>query len=224
MNNVIVGAGTSALTSVAPSTSGNVLTSNGTVWASTAPAGGGFIRLGGAAFSAVTTVTISPTGFDMDYAVSTGYDVYKLFITNKNSHAGQRYYVYLAENGGSSFNHEDNNVYNYIGNGQEGTGIWESSEYSVGAFWIGGTDVETVSHADQIWHIEITMIKPLAEARSFAANVHFSYYEGGNGNGDMNGGNMSWAADGMTGVDALELTRQSSGSMTGYWTMYGLKS
>ena len=40
-NNVLVGAGTSALTSVAPSTSGNVLTSNGTVWASTAPAAGG---------------------------------------------------------------------------------------------------------------------------------------------------------------------------------------
>ena len=36
-NNVLVGAGTSAVTSVAPSTSGNMLTSNGTVWASTAP-------------------------------------------------------------------------------------------------------------------------------------------------------------------------------------------
>jgi len=35
-NNVLVGAGTSAITSVAPSTSGNVLTSNGTVWASAA--------------------------------------------------------------------------------------------------------------------------------------------------------------------------------------------
>ena len=41
LNNVMVGAGTSALTSVAPSTSGNVLTSNGSTWASTAPAAGG---------------------------------------------------------------------------------------------------------------------------------------------------------------------------------------
>ena len=40
-NNVLIGAGTSAITSVAPSTSGNVLTSNGSSWASTAPAGGG---------------------------------------------------------------------------------------------------------------------------------------------------------------------------------------
>lgn len=39
-NAVLIGNGTSAITSIAPSTSGNVLTSNGTTWASTAPAGG----------------------------------------------------------------------------------------------------------------------------------------------------------------------------------------
>ena len=37
-NNVILGNGTSAVQLVAPSTSGNVLTSNGTTWSSTAPA------------------------------------------------------------------------------------------------------------------------------------------------------------------------------------------
>lgn len=36
-NAVLIGNGTSAITSIAPSTSGNVLTSNGTTWASTAP-------------------------------------------------------------------------------------------------------------------------------------------------------------------------------------------
>jgi hypothetical protein len=41
LNNVMVGAGTSALTSIAPSTSGNVLTSNGSTWASSTPAAGG---------------------------------------------------------------------------------------------------------------------------------------------------------------------------------------
>lgn len=38
-NNLLVGAGTSNVTFIAPGTSGNVLTSNGTVWASVAPAG-----------------------------------------------------------------------------------------------------------------------------------------------------------------------------------------
>ena len=37
-NNVLLGNGTSALQAVAPSTSGNVLTSNGTTWTSSAPA------------------------------------------------------------------------------------------------------------------------------------------------------------------------------------------
>ena len=39
-NNVLLGNGTSALQVVAPGTNGNVLTSNGTTWASTAPAAG----------------------------------------------------------------------------------------------------------------------------------------------------------------------------------------
>jgi phage host-nuclease inhibitor protein Gam len=40
-NNVILGNGTSAVQFVAPGTSGNVLTSNGTTWVSQAPSGGG---------------------------------------------------------------------------------------------------------------------------------------------------------------------------------------
>lgn len=39
-NGVLLGAGTGAVTTAAPSTSGNVLTSNGTVWASATPAAG----------------------------------------------------------------------------------------------------------------------------------------------------------------------------------------
>ena len=39
-NGVLLGAGTGAMTTAAPSTSGNVLTSNGTVWASAAAAAG----------------------------------------------------------------------------------------------------------------------------------------------------------------------------------------
>ena len=38
-NNVLLGNGTSAVQFVAPGTSGNLLTSNGTTWSSTAPSG-----------------------------------------------------------------------------------------------------------------------------------------------------------------------------------------
>ena len=52
-NNVILGNGTSAPLFVAPSTAGNVLTSNGTTWASTAPAASGATKGQAIAFSMV---------------------------------------------------------------------------------------------------------------------------------------------------------------------------
>jgi hypothetical protein len=62
-NNVILGNGTSAVQFVAPGTNGNVLTSNGTTWASTAPAGGGgsFVYLASATPSAAV---VDFTGLD----------------------------------------------------------------------------------------------------------------------------------------------------------------
>ena len=44
-NNVLLGNGTSALQVVAPGTNGNVLTSNGTIWTSATPSGGGAINV-----------------------------------------------------------------------------------------------------------------------------------------------------------------------------------
>lgn len=73
-NNVLLGNGTSAPLAVAPSTSGNVLTSNGTTWQSTAPADSG-------AWTLITTLnpsaasTIDFEGFTSDY------DVYKLIFS-----------------------------------------------------------------------------------------------------------------------------------------------
>jgi hypothetical protein len=46
-NAVVLGNGTSGVTTVAPSTSGNVLVSNGTTWVSQAPSGGGVTSLNG---------------------------------------------------------------------------------------------------------------------------------------------------------------------------------
>lgn len=67
-NNVLLGNGTSALQTVAPGTSGNVLTSNGTTWTSSAPstganpAGSGSelqFRSSGTAFGAITSSSVS---------------------------------------------------------------------------------------------------------------------------------------------------------------------
>jgi hypothetical protein len=60
-NNVVLGNGTSAVQLVAPSTSGNVLTSNGTTWQSTAPAGGGVTSLNSQT-GAITNTTFGAIG------------------------------------------------------------------------------------------------------------------------------------------------------------------
>lgn len=68
-NNVLLGNGTSAPLAVAPSTSGNVLTSNGTTWESVAPAGGGFSNI--AVFTTSGTWTI-PSGITTCKVTVTG--------------------------------------------------------------------------------------------------------------------------------------------------------
>ena len=57
LNSVLIGNGTSALLAVAPGTSGNLLTSNGTVWASTAPATVSSFSAGSTGFTPNTTTT-----------------------------------------------------------------------------------------------------------------------------------------------------------------------
>ena len=83
-NNVLIGAGTSAITSVAPSTSGNVLTSNGSAWTSAA-AGGGPTFATAVNPSGVASVTFTgiPSGvntvtvgvFDLDFSASETFEV-----------------------------------------------------------------------------------------------------------------------------------------------------
>lgn len=65
-NNVILGNGGSAVQFVAPGASGNVLTSNGTTWQSTAPAGGyTLIQTNSTASGATSDFTSIPSGFTM---------------------------------------------------------------------------------------------------------------------------------------------------------------
>ncbi len=74
-NNVILGNNTSAVQFVAPGTTGNVLTSNGTTWQSSAPAGGGsWVFINSTTASSSSTVDISgfSSTYDMHAIVFTG--------------------------------------------------------------------------------------------------------------------------------------------------------
>ena len=77
-NNVLLGNGTSAPQAIAPSTSGNVLTSTGSTWASTAPAAGGTNG-----WELLSTVTASGASTaDINISAAGAYDNYVLMGTN----------------------------------------------------------------------------------------------------------------------------------------------
>ena len=80
-NNVLLGNGTSAPLAVAPSTSGNVLTSNGTTWQSVAPAGGG-------AWELFSSTTVSSTVTTIDINLSSSHDVYMVVLDNVETGTG----------------------------------------------------------------------------------------------------------------------------------------
>lgn len=69
-NNVLLGNGTSALQAIAPSTAGNVLTSTGTTWASSAPTGIAFTGVVWATYP--STITGVPSGSPLVYSGTPG--------------------------------------------------------------------------------------------------------------------------------------------------------
>ncbi len=100
-NNVILGNGTSAVQVVAPSTSGNVLTSNGTTWQSTAPTGLGWTLLLSTAISGTpTSVTFSST-----YINST-YDDYMIVVSGVQWGALTSTEPFFNTNGTFNLNYE----------------------------------------------------------------------------------------------------------------------
>jgi len=93
-NNVILGNGTATPNFIAPSTSGNILTSNGTTWASTAPASSGALIL-------ITTLTASSSSslvIDNTMITST-YNNYMFVLTDISASAGADFSVeYSTDN------------------------------------------------------------------------------------------------------------------------------
>lgn len=100
-NNVILGNGTSTPSFVAPGSSGNVLTSNGTTWQSSAPAGGspGLVLLG---TNVVTAASVAAVDFTS--LMSSTYDEYEVHFENVRSTSNNvSLKMRVSTNNGSSF-------------------------------------------------------------------------------------------------------------------------
>jgi hypothetical protein len=103
-NNVLLGNGTSAVQVVAPGANGNVLTSNGTTWTSTAPTAGSLTLL--ATLTTTSGTTQSAT------SLATGYKQL-LFVLNgvSNSTGGNYLNIAISANNGSSYGASVNYCY-----------------------------------------------------------------------------------------------------------------
>ena len=133
-NNVLLGNGTSAPQTVAPSTSGNVLTSNGSTWQSTTPAaaGGGTriyitsVTLG----SAAATITIDNAAFGSstyDYLILEAKDL-------KNAGGGVTGIKFNYRSGGSNQTAANyDTIYLWV-DGSLANGVQSNATYS----WISG--------------------------------------------------------------------------------------
>jgi hypothetical protein len=110
-NNVILGNGTSSVQLVAPGTTGNILTSNGTTWTSSAPPSGGVTSFNGNTgaldgWQEVTTATFgSGTTTISIGSLPADYKVFRFLITGATSSTNSNFEpcVRVSTDGGSSY-------------------------------------------------------------------------------------------------------------------------
>ena len=206
---------------IATGNDGQVLTSTG---AGSPPAfedaaGGGFIKLGGATFSGSTTVVINHSDFDMDQAVSTGYDGYKLYL-NINSNGGTNHIQMRAsDDNGSSY--LSTATYNYQTDGRYGGG--DNHQHSYGEDEWGIMQPRVINAVtDQSMDVEMTMIKSRYTASvCFSALVQWMWQDGASA-GDTATGTQALQQHSST-VDALQLISTVS-TIDGCWSLYGMKA
>ena len=148
-NNVLLGNGTSALQVVAPGSSGNILTSNGTTWESTAPAGGGVTSLNGQT-GAITNTTLDAIGSYIaavaaaNLPTGTGGTLYNQNDTIAGSTLRRNYNV----DGGSQTAFPGTSAYggrNYNGGGTALSGTWRCMGRTQGGAYDPCTNTSTMN-------------------------------------------------------------------------------
>lgn len=125
-NNVLLGNGTSAFQTVAPGSSGNILTSNGTTWQSSAPAPGGVTSVSagdGIAVSGTTAVTVSLDFYTGSTSTNTSYPIGSYIVAA--SRAGSSSFTAVANNATITLQNVSGNYFAKSG-GTSCAGTWRS--------------------------------------------------------------------------------------------------
>jgi hypothetical protein len=202
-NNVLLGNGTSALQVVAPGTSGNVLTSNGTTWSSSAPAGGG----GWVYLSTVTAAGVATA--DIETTFDSTYDMYALTIVNCYGTTASSLYMRIKIGGTYTGSGEYNYSYTYSYNTPNTTGAQNDNYIQLCA---SGT--ATSGYAQSF-----TIYIPTPASTTARKAVYFMGTDPAN-NQQACGVGARNNTGALTGIRLF----RSSGDITGTFRLYGIKN
>jgi len=208
-NNVLLGNGTSAPLEVAPGTSGNVLTSNGTTWQSAAPAGGG------GAWDIITSITASNVAtVDLEDAF-TSYPMYAIVYSNVRGNAANTELLCRFKTGGS---YQTTDNYSRLETLSNSTTVYSAVNGGIGDMLIGkdipsnGTTNE--SGASGIMYIP----NPSSTTdRKVIYGIQNSNYDAG---GNFYGTNRGF----VSALQGIRFRMNSNNVWQGTFTLYGLKN
>jgi hypothetical protein len=134
-NNVLLGNGTSAPQAVAPSTAGNILTSDGSTWASTAPAAGG-PTAGYWVLLKTVTASTGVNSWDLTNCMSSTYETYLIEGNLDYGNVVSESNFVLRAYDGSTLK---TTAYTYGVGGREGTTAWSNSNNVAYVSMTGGS-------------------------------------------------------------------------------------
>ena len=211
-NNVLLGNGTSALQAVAPSTSGNVLTSTGSTWASTAPAGGG-------SWTYLSTVSASASStVDVETTFNSTYDMYAIVFSGFFYDAGGASWILLRLKLGGSYQTSAN--YGYGG--------YYAHSTSSGRYGSNGT-ATSISLSDQNLGAGVNRTSGIIYVQNpEPTNTYKNIWGDVGGQSSTNyirdifTGGFTGSQDALTGVRFL--SGNGTSTMTGEFRLYGIKN
>jgi hypothetical protein len=203
-----VGNGGTGLTS--PSTTGNVLTSNGTAWVSSAPAG----ATGGLTWLSTVTASGASTA-DIETTFNSTYDSYLLVADSIHTASdGQAIYMQMKLGGsydtGANYFYQVENTDSSTTNGQYDSNNYSGIDHILVTQYTGSTAGYASNFRMQIYNPASTTYRKLV---SFEGNTQVTNTRLRKGNGA--GGNSATTA--LTGLRFYP----SSGTFSGTFRLYG---
>ena len=195
--------------------SGNVLTSDGSNWASTAPAGGGATALiARNTFTNATTVSIT-SGFNGNV-----YDSYRLIIRTNMAANGNVCAIRTSSDGGSSYDSGGSDYQNPYrasnGAGADGSGANSLS--------LHGNNLDNYLGANLVSDITIAQAHETGKYTIFFINSMY-YADDGNAS-QLNATRAEFRAGvraSTTAINAIQLFNFGGTTHTGSYTFYGYK-